>query len=170
MPGTSPTMSPPRSRSTGYGTRIRREIVTSTATTTRRARSSSAAFTIRSARCSVVHAALRHREWIENPTEILVGHDLFLARHVEQRPPLGERLLHERRGLRVADVRRERGHDKRWACVHQLLRAVLVDLEPGDGLLTQHAHRIREGRRRETVREVDAGHHHVELELPSLRA
>src|SRR5438093_11138235 len=153
MPGTSPTMSPPRSRSTGYGTRIRREIVTSTATTTRSARSSSAAFTIRSARCSVLHAALRHRERIENPAEILVGHDLFLARNVEQGPPLGERPLHERRGLRVADVRRERGHNERRARVHELPRAVLVHLEPGDRFLTPYADRIREDRRREAVRE-----------------
>src|SRR5207247_5781503 len=144
IPGTSPTTSPPSRSSTGYGTRIFRETVASAAPITRRARSSSAACISESARYSVLHAAFRHRERIEYPAEILLGHDLFLSRDIEERAALRERLLHEGRCLRVADVRRERGHDEGRARVHQLLRAVLVDLEPRDRLLAQHAHRIGE--------------------------
>src|SRR5438034_1920272 len=170
IPGTSPTTSPPSRSSTGYGTRIFRETVTSAATITRRATSSTAVCISGSARYSVLHAAFRHRERIENPPEVLLGHDLRVLRDVEQRAPLRQGLLHQRRGLGVADVRRERGHGERRARIHQLLRAILIDLEPRDRLLAEHAHRVREDRRREAVREVDARHHHVQLELAGLSA
>src|SRR5438046_1231070 len=170
IPGTSPTTSPPSRSSTGYGTRIFRETVTSAATITRRATSSTAVCISGSARYSVLHAAFRHRQRIENATQILLGHDLRVLRHVEERAPFRERLLDERRCLGVADVRRERGHGERRARIHELLRAVLVHLEPGDRLFAQDAHGVREDGRRETVREVDARHHHVELELPGLCA
>src|SRR5207253_1625219 len=158
IPGTSPTTSPPSRSSTGYGTRIFRETVTRAATITRRARSSSAVCISGSAGCSVLHAAFRHREWVENPPQILLGHDLRVLRDIEERAALSECLLHQRGGLGVADVRRERGDRERRARVHELLRAILVDLEPRDCLLAEHAYRVREDRRREAVREIDARH------------
>src|SRR6266850_5688900 len=147
IPGTSPTTSPPSRSSTGYGTRIFRETVTSAATITRRARSSSAVCISESAGYSVLHATFRHRERIENPPQILLGHDLRVLRDVEERAAFGESLLHERRGLRVADVRCESGDDEGGTRIHQLFRAALIDLHARNCLLAQQANGVGQDRR-----------------------
>src|SRR5437867_41221 len=117
-------------------------------------------------RRALLHATLRHEKRVEDLLELLLLHDLLLERDVDERTLLAERALHELRRPRIADVGRERCNDEGGREIHELLRARLVDAHAFDAFRAQRADRVRENRRGEADREVDARHHDVQLELP----
>src|SRR5262245_46571283 len=109
-------------------------------------------------------AAARHRFDVERSVEFLVGHQLSTTHDVTNRFPRTLRLLDDLRRGFVADVRIERGSDRRRRLGVGLQR-VEIRLDACDTLVGERAARVRQ----QADRMHDVARHHrdedVELEV-----